>query len=169
MAKIRESKSARRERAEQILTILEQTYPESRIALDFRTPFELLVALILAAQNTDARVNMVTPGLFERYPTPQTFIDAPQEDLEHAIFTCGFYRQKSKAIKAASKAIVEHFGGTVPATMVELLTLPGIGRKSANAILGYAFGTPGVVVDTHVIRITNLLGLVDVSDPVKIE
>ena len=169
MAKLRESKSARRERAQQIIMTLEQAYPESRIALDFHTPFQLLVALILAAQNTDARVNMVTPELFERYPTPQAFIDVPQEELEKAVFTCGFYRNKSKAIKAASQTIVERFGGEVPGTMDELLTLPGIGRKSANVLLGHCFNTPGIVVDTHVRRITNLLGIVDSDDPDKIE
>jgi endonuclease III len=169
MPKIRESKAARIARTERILALLEQSYPESRIALNYETPFELLVAVILAAQCTDARVNMVTPGLFERYPTPQAFIDAPQEELEQAIFTTGFYRNKAKAIKSASAAIVERFGGEVPRTMDELLTIPGIGRKSANVILGHCYDVPGMVVDTHVKRIANLLGLADSDDPEKIE
>lgn len=169
MAKIRESKTARRERAEQILTLLEREYPASRIALNFESPFQLLVATILAAQCTDVRVNMTTPALFERYPTPQHFVDASQEELEKQIFMCGFYRNKAKMIRGASQALVERFGGEVPRTMQELLTIPGLGRKSSNVILGHCFGVPGVVVDTHVIRIANLLGLVNTGDPVKIE
>lgn len=167
--KIRESKTARRERAEQILAILERTYPESRIALNYETPFQLLVATILAAQCTDARVNTVTPGLFERWPTPQAFVEAPQEELEKAIFQTGFYRNKAKAIRNASLALVRDHGGEVPSTMEELVAIPGIGRKSANVILGHCFGIPGMVVDTHVKRIANLLGLVDTEDPEKIE
>jgi endonuclease-3 len=169
MPKIRESKAARRERAARILSTLEEIYPESKIALNYETPFQLLVATILAAQCTDARVNMVTPALFERYPTPRAFAEADQEELERMIFTTGFYRNKAKAIRSASAAIVERFGGEVPTTMDELLTIPGIGRKSANVILGHCFDTPGMVVDTHVKRIANLLGLVDVDDPEKIE
>ena len=169
MAKIRESKSARRERAGQILAILERTYPESRIALNYESPFQLLVATILAAQCTDARVNTVTPALFERYPTPRDFIAAPQEELEQMVFTTGFYRNKAKAIKAASEAIVLNFGGEVPSTIEELVSIPGIGRKSANVILGHCFGVPGMVVDTHVKRIANRLGFVSTEDPEKIE
>jgi endonuclease III len=169
MPKIRESKTARRERAGQILAILESTYPESRIALDYETPFQLLVATILAAQCTDARVNTVTPALFERYPSPQAFIDAPQEELEEAVHPTGFFRNKAKAIKAASTAIMLEFGGEVPGTMEQLISIPGIGRKSANVILGHCFDVPGMVVDTHVKRIANLLGFVDTEDPEKIE
>jgi endonuclease-3 len=169
MPRLRESKKARRERAEQILAILERTYPDSRIALNYETPFQLLVATILAAQCTDVRVNMVTPGLFERYPSPQAFIDAPQEELEKAVYQTGFFRNKAKAIKAASTALVLEHGGEVPRTMPELVAIPGIGRKSANVILGHCFGVPGMVVDTHVKRIANLLGLVDSEDPEKIE
>ncbi|MBC8145405.1 MAG: endonuclease III, partial [bacterium] len=136
MAKIRESKSARKERAHQILSILEHSYPNSRIALDYQSPFQLLVATILAAQCTDVRVNMTTPALFEKYPTPQAFIDAPLEEIEKQIFMCGFYRNKTKSIKGASQALVERFGGEVPRTMEELLSIPGLGRKSSNVILG---------------------------------
>jgi endonuclease-3 len=169
MPKIRESKAARRERAAEILATLERRYPESRIALNYETPFQLLVATILAAQCTDARVNMVTPGLFERWPAPRDFVEASQEELEQAIFTTGFFRNKAKAIRGASAALVERFGGEVPRTMEELTSIPGIGRKSANVILGHCFGVPGMVVDTHVKRIANLLGLVDADDPEKIE
>jgi endonuclease-3 len=167
--KIRESQKARRERTAEIIRILERTYPGSRIALNFETPFQLLIATILAAQCTDARVNMVTPGLFHEYPDPQAFIDATQEELEKAIFSTGFYRNKARSIKATSQALVERFGGEVPGTMEELLTLPGVGRKTANVILGNCFATPGIVVDTHVKRISNLLGLVESEDPEKIE
>lgn len=169
MRKIRESKTARRERAEQILAILERLYPDSRIALNYETPFQLLVATILAAQCTDVRVNMVTPGLFERYPNPQAFIDAPQEELETAIYQTGFFRNKAKAIKRASETLVLEHGGEVPATMEQLIALPGIGRKSANVVLGHCFAVPGMVVDTHVKRIANLLMLVDSDDPERIE
>jgi endonuclease-3 len=164
-----ESLSAKRERAHEIIRILEESYPESKIALHYDSPFQLLIALILAAQCTDERVNMVTPGLFERYPTPQAFLDAPQEEIEQAIFSTGFYRNKAKSIKGATKALVETFGGEVPRTMEELTSIPGIGRKSANVILGHCFEVPGMVVDTHVKRIANLLKLVDTEDPEKIE
>jgi endonuclease III len=164
-----ESLSAKRERAHEIIRVLEQSYPESKIALNFDSPFQLLISLILAAQCTDERVNMVTPGLFERYPTPHDFLDAPQEELEQAIFSTGFYRNKAKSIKGASAALIERFNGEVPRTMEELTSIPGIGRKSANVILGHCFDIPGMVVDTHVKRITNLLKLVDTEDPEKIE
>src|SRR5512133_428179 len=165
----RETKAARAARATQIVTILEQTFPLSKIALDYRTPWELLVATILAAQCTDARVNEVTPDLFNRYPTPRALANASQEELEKVIFTTGFYRNKAKSIRGAAAAVVERFRGKVPGTMDQLLTIPGIGRKSANVILGHCFGVPGVVVDTHVKRITNLNGLVKTEDPEKIE
>jgi endonuclease-3 len=165
----RESLSAKRERAHEIIRILEASYPESTIALHYDSPFQLLISLILAAQCTDERVNMVTPGLFERYPTPHDFLDAPQEELEQAIFSTGFYRNKAKSIKGAAAALVERFNGEVPRTMEELTSIPGIGRKSANVILGHCFGIPGMVVDTHVKRISNLLKLVDTDDPEKIE
>ncbi len=165
----RESLSDRRERALEIIRILEETYPDSRIALDYQTPFQLLIATILAAQCTDARVNMVTPGLFEQYPTPQAFLDAPVEELEQAIYSTGFYRNKAKSIRSACRTLVEKFGGEVPSTMEELLELGGVGRKTANVLLGHCFGVPGIVVDTHVKRIGNLLGLAKSDDPVKIE
>ncbi len=167
--KLRESLKARRERTAEIIRVLEETYPNSRIALNFETPFQLLIATILAAQCTDARVNMVTPVLFAEYPDPRAFVDAPQEELEKAIFSTGFYRNKAKSIKATSAALLERFNGEVPGTMEELVSLPGVGRKTANVLLGHCFNAPGIVVDTHVKRISNLLGLVATEDPEKIE
>lgn len=164
-----ESLQAKRTRARSIIRILLETYPDSSIPLNYETPFQLLIATILAAQCTDARVNMITPGLFRKYPGPEAFLNAPQEELEQAIFSSGFYRNKAKSIKAACAAIIERFGGKVPGTMEELLTLPGVGRKTANVLLGHCFNQPGVVVDTHVKRISNLLGLADSEDPDKIE
>lgn len=164
-----ESLPAKRMRARAIIRVLLETYPDSSIPLNYETPFQLLIATILAAQCTDARVNTITPELFRTYPTPQAFLDAPQEELEKAIFSSGFYRNKARSIKAACAAIIGRFGGEVPGTMEELLTLPGVGRKTANVLLGHCFNQPGVVVDTHVKRISNLLGLVDSEDPEKIE
>jgi len=165
----KESLASRRQRAAEIIGVLETSYPDSGIALHYETPFQLLIATILAAQCTDARVNMVTPQLFATYPTPQAFLDAPVEELEQAIFSTGFYRNKAKSIRNACATLVEKFGGEVPRTMEELLTLPGVGRKTANVLLGHCFDTPGVVVDTHVKRISNLLALADADDPEKIE
>jgi endonuclease-3 len=164
-----ESKTKRRERTAAIVHTLEETYPQAQIALRYESPFQLLVATILAAQCTDARVNTVTPALFAKYPTPRAFLDAPQEELEQAIFSTGFYRNKAKSIRNACTMLLERFGGEVPGDMESLLELPGVGRKTANVLLGHCFEVPGIVVDTHVKRISNLLGLVDSEDPDKIE
>ncbi len=164
-----ETPADRRERAIAIYNILNSVHPGTEIALIYDGPFQLLVATILAAQCTDARVNTVTPGLFSNYPTPQAFLDAPVEELEQAIFSTGFYRNKAKSIRNTCAALIERFGGEVPGTMEDLLTLPGVGRKTANVILGHCFDVPGMVVDTHVKRIGNLLGLTGQADPVKIE
>ena len=153
----------------EIIAILERTYSEAKIALHYETPFQLLIATILSAQCTDERVNKVTPGLFEQYPTPQDFLHAPIEELEQAIFSTGFYRNKAKSIHGACQGLIERHGGEVPQTMEELVKLPGVGRKTANVLLGHCFGTPGIVVDTHVKRISNLLGLADSSNPNVIE
>ncbi|MCC7437118.1 MAG: endonuclease III [Armatimonadetes bacterium] len=158
-----------RKRAAQIVDILEREHPNAQIALHYQTPFQLLIATILSAQCTDARVNMVTPALFQKFPTPQAFLDAPIEELEQAIFSTGFYRNKARSIRNACGILAEKFGGEVPCTMEELLQLPGVGRKTANVLLGHCFGIPGVVVDTHVKRISNLLRLADSDDPEKIE
>lgn len=156
--------------ARDVLKSLRKLYPEPRHYLEFDGPFQLLVATILSAQCTDERVNAVTPGLFETYPGPAELAAAPLDEIEEAIRPTGFFRNKAKAIKGASEAIVERFGGAVPGTMEDLLTLPGIARKSANAILQHGFSkVEGIVVDTHVIRVSRRLGWTAEKDPVKIE
>ena len=151
-----------------ILQQLDEHYREAHCTLDFTNPLELLVATVLSAQCTDVRVNQVTPALFEKYPTAALFADADLADLEAAIYTTGFYRQKAKSIKSLCRVLVDKFGGQVPASQDELVKLPGIGRKTANVILGNAFGIPGVVVDTHMSRVAQRLGLTRQKDPVKI-
>ena len=152
-----------------IVKLLDQHYPDARCTLDFTNPLELLVATLLSAQCTDVRVNQVTPALFQQYPTAAHYADADLADLEQAIYTTGFYRQKAKSLKALCQALVAQFRGQVPPSLDELVKLPGIGRKTANVILGNAFGIPGVVVDTHVSRVAQRLGLTRQTDPVKIE
>lgn len=164
-----ESAAAKRRRAQEIARLLGEAYPEAGIQLRYRTPFELLVATILAAQCTDVRVNTVTPALFEHYPDPQAMARAEPEGLEKLIFSTGFYRNKARSILGMSRALVERHNGQVPGTMEELLELPGVGRKTANVILGHCFDQPGLVVDTHVRRISQLLGLAASDDPDVIE
>ena len=157
-------------RVGKILVLLGRTYPEAHCALLHSNPFQLLVATILSAQCTDERVNKVTPGLFQKYPTPHDFAALRQEVLEVDIRSTGFFRNKSKSIIGASKKIVAEFGGKVPETMEELLTLPGVARKTANVVLGTAYGkAKGVVVDTHVHRIAQRLDLTRENTPEKIE
>jgi endonuclease-3 len=157
-------------RAGRILRALKRSGPEARIELDYRSPFELLVATILSAQCTDARVNKVTPDLFRAYPDPQALADADQDDLENLIRSTGFFRAKSKALLGASRALRDEHGGEVPRTMEELSRLPGVGRKTANVVLGGAYGiATGVVVDTHVRRVARRLRLTRHDDPVRIE
>jgi len=152
-----------------IISALDQAHPDAKLALDFTTPLELLVALILAAQCTDAKVNEVTAVLFKRFRTPRDFAEVAQAELEEWVRPTGFYRQKSRAIRACSQQIVERFGGAVPRHRDDLLSLPGVGRKTANILLGNAFGVPGIGVDTHVARLSQRLGLSAQSDPDKIE
>ncbi len=153
-----------------ILKKLRKAHPEATIALEFANPLQLLVATILSAQCTDKRVNMVTPGLFRRYRSAKEFAAADRAELEEIIRSTGFFRAKAKSIIGACTGIVERFQGTVPATMEELVSLPGVGRKTANVVLGNAFGkAEGVVVDTHVRRIAGRLGFTKQSDPEKIE
>ena len=140
-------------RVAKMIPILEESYPDARCQLHFSSPFELLIATILAAQCTDAMVNRVTPGLFKKYPTPQAFVDAPAEAIEKAIFKTGFYRNKTKSIKKCCESLVDEHAGNVPDKMDELLKLGGVGRKTANCVLGNAYSVPGIVVDTHVKRI----------------
>ena len=152
-----------------IIQILAEKYPNVKTDLEHKSPFQLLIATILSAQCTDKRVNMVTPTLFAAYPTVYEFAKAKQEDLEQLIFTTGFYKNKAKNIIACSQIIVEKFNGEVPSKMSDLLELSGVGRKTANCVLGNYFEPEGIVVDTHVIRITNLLGLVNTKNADKIE
>jgi endonuclease III len=152
-----------------ILKLLDTHYGDAHCTLDFTTPLELLVATVLSAQCTDVRVNQVTPALFKKYPTATHYARADLTELEQAIYTTGFYRQKAKSIKALCQALVAKFGGQVPASLDDLVKLPGIGRKTANVILGNAFGIPGIVVDTHIGRVAQRLGLTPQKDPVKIE
>lgn len=171
MAKAKASPAADlRLRAQQIYRVLARQYPDAKCALHHENPFQLLVATILSAQCTDARVNMVTPALFAKYPTPQAMAQAPLEQLQQQIRSTGFFRNKAKSLKQSSEMLARDFGGCVPDSMQELLKLPGVARKTANVILGNAFGkNEGVVVDTHVARVSARLGLTRHADPIKIE
>jgi len=161
---------ALKKRALQITRVLARTYPDAVCALTHSNPFELLVATILSAQCTDERVNAVTPILFERYPTPQALAESSQEDVERIIHSLGFFRAKATSIRGMAQKLVEDHNGEVPRTLEELIKLPGVGRKTANVILGTAFGiASGVVVDTHVRRISRLLGLTKSANPEQIE
>src|SRR6516165_7162706 len=158
------------ERVAAILKALDEAYPNAVCALNHKTPWELLVATILSAQCTDVRVNMVTPELFRRFPTPAAMAKAPIPELEDLIRTTGFFRNKAKSIKGAAQAIVDEFGGEVPRTLHELITVPGAARKTANVVLGVSYGlAEGVVVDTHVFRIARRLGLARGDTPQKVE
>jgi len=152
-----------------VLAFFDQYYPEARCSLDFETPFQLLVATILSAQCTDARVNQTVPGLFQRYPSPQAMAQADPAELEALIKPCGFYHNKAKSILGASARIVNEYGGEVPEVLEELVKLPGVGRKTANVVLGNAFGVPGLTVDTHLGRVSRRLGLSAAQDPEKVE
>ncbi len=159
----------KKEQVLQIKAIFDEVYSDARCSLDFSSPHELLVAVQLSAQCTDARVNIVTKDLFEKYTSVHEFALADEIELCEIIRPCGFYKTKGKNIIASSKIIVEKFGGNVPDNMDDLLSLPGVGRKTANLILGDVFGIPGLVIDTHAIRLSNRFGLVNEKDPVKIE
>jgi endonuclease-3 len=159
-----------RERVPEIIKVLRREFPESRTSLEFETPFQILVATILAAQCTDERVNKIMPGLFRKYPTAEAFASVDREELENEIRSTGFFRNKAKSILGAAKRIVEDFGGRVPDTMAELVTLPGVARKTANIVLSAGYGkAEGIAVDTHVRRLAGRLGLSRESDPEKIE
>ncbi|MFY9824223.1 MAG: endonuclease III, partial [Thermoanaerobaculia bacterium] len=166
----RESGRARRERVAEIVARLHREDPSPRIALDFETPFQLLVATILAAQSTDVQINKVTPALFRRYPEARDFAGADLAELEELVKSTGFFHNKARAVNNLGKALVADHGGEVPARMEDLVALPGVGRKTANVILGNAFGlNAGIIVDTHVTRLSRRLGLTAEDDPVKIE
>jgi len=167
--KIEVDKEQARERVRNIWPILKKEYPRAKIALEFVNPLELLIATILSAQCTDVRVNMVTKDLFKKYKSADDWVGADLKEIESDIRSTGFFRNKAVNIKGACSRIVEHYRGKVPGTMEELLTLPGVGRKTANCVLGDAFGIPGITCDTHVIRLSRRLGLSENSDPVKLE
>ncbi|MCP4202126.1 MAG: endonuclease III [bacterium] len=166
----RESRPARKRRTEEILERLREEYPDARCALRHRSALQLLVATILSAQCTDKRVNQVTPALFKKYPKAVDYADTPLAELEEMIRSTGFFRNKAKSLKGLGQALVEEHRGRVPRTLKELIRLPGVGRKTANVVLGNAFGIDeGVVVDTHVGRLSRRLGLTDNNDAVKVE
>ncbi|WP_298323806.1 endonuclease III [Haloactinopolyspora sp.] len=164
-----ESRLALVRRARRINRELAELYPDAHCELDFTTPFELLIATVLSAQTTDVRVNSVTPALFARYPDAAALAAAEREDVEKLIQPTGFFRAKTDSILKLSQALVDKFGGEVPGRLSDLVTLPGVGRKTANVVLGNAFGVPGITVDTHFARLSRRWGWTEHTDPVKIE
>jgi endonuclease-3 len=167
---IREDGHTKKKRARSIVSVLKKEYPGAHCSLNFRSPWQLLVATRLSAQCTDERVNRVTPELFRKYKTPKDFAVVSQKELERDVKSTGFFRGKARSIRSAAKKIVEQFKGKVPGTMEEMLSLDGIGRKSANVILGNGYGIPsGIAVDTHVLRLSKRLGLSYAKTPEKVE
>jgi len=164
-----ESTKEIKERVRKIYELLDPLYTREKTALTYRTPFQLLVSTILSAQCTDKQVNMVTKDLFKKYKSPQDYVSAPIAELEEDIRPTGFYKNKAKSLKGCSQGLLDLYGGEVPSTMEELIRLPGVGRKTANCVLGAAFDIPGVVVDTHVKRLSVRLGLTANQNPDKIE
>lgn len=156
-------------RANEILKRLKKEYPVAKIALEFGSPFQLLISTILSAQCTDERVNLVTKSLFKKYKKPEDFLHVTNEELEKDIFSTGFYKQKARSIKNCCEVLLEKYKGKVPADFESLYTLPGVGRKTASVVAGNAFGIPAIAVDTHVMRLSNLMGFVDSKNPDKIE
>lgn len=167
--RLKANKDEAAERVRKILPVLKKTYPGAKTELRHDRPLELLIATILSAQCTDVRVNMVTRELFKKYKSAKDWVDAPIEQIEKGIKPTGFFRNKAKNIKGACEKILSSFGGEIPGTMEELITLPGVGRKTANVILSNAFGVPGITCDTHVIRLSRRLRLSGNNDPVKLE
>ena len=161
--------ASERKRAAKIFSLLKKEYPKPKSQLDHQTPFQLLIATILSAQCTDARVNIVTKSLFKKYKKPEDYINVSSEELEKDIHSTGFFRQKAKSIKQCCKVLVEEYKGKVPADFEALTKLPGVGRKTASVVAGNAFGIPSIAVDTHVKRLSNLLGFINSPDPEKIE
>lgn len=156
-------------RLKKILAAFDELYPEARCSLEFASPFQLLAATVLSAQCTDERVNRTTPALFRRYPDPASLAQADPEELEALIKPCGFYHHKAKSLLGLSEKLMKEHGGQVPQTLDELVRLPGVGRKTANVVLGNAFGIPGLTVDTHLGRVSRRLGLSPNQDPEKVE
>lgn len=159
----------KKERVLKTIEVLKERYPDALCSLTASNPFELLVAVRLSAQCTDARVNLVTPALFEKYKTLDDYCNADIKDVENIIKSCGFYKNKAESIIGMAKMVRDHFGGKVPDTIEDLITLHGVGRKTANLIVGDVYGKESIVVDTHMIRISNRIGLVSEKDPKKIE
>jgi len=164
-----ESLQNKRGRMTSIVDRLKKEYPDSKCSLNYKSPFQLLVSTILSAQCTDKRVNQVTTGLFKKYPNAPRFINLSLEEIEQEIYSTGFYKNKAKSIKGMAAAVVNEYGGELPQTLNEMVKLPGVGRKTANVVLGNINGIPSLVVDTHVTRITNLLKFVNTNNAVKIE
>lgn len=161
--------SENRKKARAIYRILSKTYPEIRCELDFKNPLELIVAVVLSAQCTDKRVNQITPPLFKKYKSAKDYAKAPLPEIEEFIFSAGFYHAKARHLKGLGTKLVEEFDGKVPATLEELITLPGVGRKTANVVLGHAFDIPGITVDTHFGRLSRRFEWTKSLDPVKVE
>ena len=161
--------SETRKNARAVYRILSKTYPEIRCELDFKNPLELIVATVLSAQCTDKRVNTITPALFKKYKTAKAYAGADIHQLEELVFQSGFYRAKARHIKGIGIKLLEEFSGEVPSTLEELITLPGVGRKTANVVLGHAFDIPGITVDTHFGRLSRRFGWTKEMDPVKVE
>ena len=168
-ATAQESQLARTRRARRVDRMLAERYPDARCELNFRNPLELLIATVLSAQTTDVRVNATTPELFDRWPDAAAMAGADLRDLEDVLHPVGFYRAKAQSVVGIGAALVERFGGQVPRRLEDLVTLPGVGRKTANVVLGNAFGVPGITVDTHVQRLAQRLGYTTSVDPVVIE
>jgi len=166
---VKEDFAAKKKRAKAIYRVLSRRYPNVRCELDFNTPYQLLVATVLSAQCTDKRVNSVTPALFERFPNPKMMVAANLRTIESIIKSTGFFRAKARNIKDLSLKILKDFGGKVPSNLDDLVTLPGVGRKTANVVLGHAFDVPGITVDTHFGRLSRRFGWTDERDPVKVE
>jgi len=164
-----ETALARTRRARRIVRSLGELHPDARIALNFSNPLELLVATVLSAQCTDKKVNEVTPAVFAKYPTAASYAGANREELEQLLRPTGFFRAKANSVMSLGAALVDRFDGDVPQTLDKLVTLPGVGRKTANVVLGHAFDTPGITVDTHVGRLSRRFGLTTNDDPVKVE
>jgi endonuclease-3 len=168
-AQIEESPLARTRRARRVDRALAVRYPDARCELDFTSPFELLVATVLSAQTTDVLVNLTTPTLFARYPDAAALAAANPEEVEEILRPTGFFRAKTKSVMGLSRELVERFGGEVPGRLKDLVTLPGVGRKTANVVLGNAFGVPGITTDTHVMRLSQRLGYTTSKDPLVVE
>ncbi|MBL7013667.1 MAG: endonuclease III [Candidatus Marinimicrobia bacterium] len=166
---MREGKQKKLRRALDVLSILEQTYPDAKCSLHYTSTHELLIATILSAQCTDKRVNQVTPALFEKYPTIESFARSDINELSKDIHSCGYHNQKSKSIQGSALTILNEYQGDVPNSMEDLVSLPGVGRKTANCVLGECFNVPSMVIDTHMVRIMNLLKFVQSKDPKIIE